>query len=377
MSMVSVAAVVSLASLTVPGWLASAGAVTTGPQAPAFVRADASCSGCTSVSYWGARLGGSAPYSWAPVAGFENMVSKQMSLVSFGLPFDNCAARKCSFYQLPTSLMTSISSRGGIPFIDWASSSLSGKIDEPQFSLSKIASGGYDGYIRQVAQAAKQFGKPFFLRFDWEMNGNWSPWGQPEHGVAVNGNTPAEFVRMWRHVHRLFTLAGASNVRWVWCPNIDPTHYWTNMASLYPGNGYVDWTCLDGYNWGTTGPQRGGWQSFNTLFSWSYNEIVGKIAPTKPMILGEVASSQHGGSEAAWITNMFQLLATRYTDVHGFLWYDLANSWTSPLRPSSAATRAFAAGLQSNTWLGDVSTCVTGDTIPTVFAARAASRCGL
>jgi hypothetical protein len=303
-----------------------------------------------------------------------------MSLVSFGVPFENCVTSHCFYYPFPAFALSKISSHGAIPFVDWASASFPMHISEPLFSNSAIASGRYDRYITQFARASKRYGKPFFLRLDWEMNGDWEPWDQPQHGVPVNGNTPTAFVNMWRHVHRLFTLAGATNVRWVWCPNIDPQHYWVSMARLYPGNGYVDWTCLDGYNWGTTGPgslgaQRGGWQTFNALFWSSYQNIVGHIAPTKPMILGEVASSPHGGSEATWISNMFHLLATRYLAVHGFLWYSVVDSWTFPFQPKSPTAAAFAAGLRGGRYASNVSKCLTGDVIPTVFAARARKQC--
>ena len=47
---------------------------------------------------------------------------------------------------------------------------------------------------------AQEWGHPFFLRFDWEMNGFWFPWSE-----GVNGNKPGEFVAAWRHVHDIFT----------------------------------------------------------------------------------------------------------------------------------------------------------------------------
>ena len=63
------------------------------------------------------------------------------------------------------------------------------------------------------ARALAAFGGPVRLRFAQEMNGDWYPWG-----AGTNGNTPAEFVRAWRHVHDIFTAAGATNVQWVWSP---------------------------------------------------------------------------------------------------------------------------------------------------------------
>ena len=68
-----------------------------------------------------------------------------------------------------------------------------------------MISGKYDSYIPQnVAEDARDWGHPFFLRFDWEMNGNWFPWSE-----GVNGNQSGEFVAAWRHVHDIFTSVGA------------------------------------------------------------------------------------------------------------------------------------------------------------------------
>ena len=111
------------------------------------------------------------------------------------------------------------------------------------------------------------------------MNGNWFPWGTGRGSQ----NTPADFVAAWRHVHEIFTEAGATNVQWVWCPNI-ALHSHSGFRALYPGNSYVDWTCLDGYNFGNP------WRSFETIYGRSYKEIL-RIAPSKPMMVGETGQA--------------------------------------------------------------------------------------
>ena len=75
------------------------------------------------------------------------------------------------------------------------------------------------------------------------MNGRWYPWG-----VGNRGTTAAEYVAMWRHVHNVFASVGASNVTWVWCPNVNASDTFKRLSALYPGNAYVGWTCIDGYN---------------------------------------------------------------------------------------------------------------------------------
>ena len=69
--------------------------------------------------------------------------------------------------------------------------------------MRHVIDGTYDGYIRYFAQKAKEWGHPFFLRFNWEMNGFWFPWSE-----GVNGNKSGEFVAAWRHVHDIFTAEG-------------------------------------------------------------------------------------------------------------------------------------------------------------------------
>src|SRR6185503_12337426 len=134
-------------------------------------------------------------------------------------------------------------------------------VNQPDFRLARIIDGTYDAYITTWAKDARVWGKSFFLRFDNEMNGDWQfPWGE-----QVNENQPGEFVRAWRHVHDIFTQQGANNATWVWCPNCaDNTT--TPFGELYPGDSYVDWTCLDGYNWGTYSSKTN-WQTFGQVFA--------------------------------------------------------------------------------------------------------------
>ena len=64
-------------------------------------------------------------------------------------------------------------------------------------------------------------------------------------------------------------------MRWVWSPNaFSAGASWPSLASLYPGDSYVDWVALDGYNDGTdTNAGSGGWQSFTQLFGYSYDAL--------------------------------------------------------------------------------------------------------
>lgn len=178
------------------------------------------------------------------------------------------------------------------------------------------------------------------------MNGSWFPWG-----AGVNGNQPGEFVTAWRHVHDIFASVGASNATWVWCPYVNQTDTYT---SIYPGDAYVDWTCLDAYNWGTNPAANHGWSSFEHLYAHAYATITEALAPSKPMVIGETAASEYGGSKAAWIDEMFEALPSRYPQVRGLLWFENPDSGMDwPLESSESAVEAFAAGIGDSRYLGN------------------------
>ena len=302
--------------------------------------------GPASSLYWGAWVGTQytgteAPWDMNALADFEQLAGKQVSTVQFAAPFADCSRKPCSFYGFPTGPMESIRKRGAIPFFSWSSQSTPSSLNEPEFQLADVINGTYDSYIRSFATAAKGWGHPFFLRFDWEMNGNWFPWSE-----GVNGNKSGEYVAAWRHVHDIFTQVGATNATWVWCPNVDSKNQFHDLASLYPGDEYVDWTGLDGYNWGGSE-----WTSFGNLFGSTYHRIVDTIAPSKPMIVGEVGSSETGGSKSAWIADMLKRLPTEFPQIHGLLWFDKYVDGDWPIQTSAGATSAFANGIQSSSYL--------------------------
>ncbi len=295
---------------------------------------------------WGAQIGtqftgSSAPWDMNAVSDFATMVGKAPSVVPFNIPFENCDdPGSCYWYDFPATQMSNVTDYGALTMLNWSSMSIPESTSEPAFTLADVANGDYDSYIRQFAAGAAAWGHPFLLRFDWEMNGNWFPWD-----AGANGNDAADFVAAWRHVHDIFTAEGATNASWVWCPNVDFENVFTPLNQLYPGSAYVDWTCLDGYNFGNLhGP--GGWMSFNQIFSSTYDEVAA-LAPDKPMIIGETASSETGGSKAAWITDMFNELP-HYPNIHGLVYYDQYDGNSDwPLETSQSAIAAFTTGIGS------------------------------
>jgi len=299
---------------------------------------------------------------------FETQSGKKQSLVQWGQPWQSGGVLQ----PFQTQYFENVREHGSIPVLDWASWDPGGSADQPNFQLSQITNGSFDTYLRQWATAAKAWGHPFFLRFDWEMNGNWRfPWS-----AQLNGNTPADYINAWRHVHDVFTQVGATNATWVWCPNIAshaPPSPSVPYDQLYPGDSYVDWTCLDGYNFYT-----GVWLSFNTVFTgsgigWldnSYQEILA-VAPTKPIMIGETASFEGddtGTMKAAWIADAYGTQIpnnlNRIKAVIYFDWNDNNPSATLPIESSSASVAAFAAAISSNNYAGNQYSSLSAAPIP-------------
>lgn len=220
--------------------------------------------------------------------------------------------------------------RGAMPMISWEPHDWENRsVEQPEYALRRIVSGEHDAYIRRWARAAAAWDQPFFLRFAPEMNGDWRPWSP-----GVNGNTPEQFVRSWRRLHNIFKQEGATKARWVWSPIV---HYdgAAPYESVYPGDEYVNWVGIDGYNWGDHKPW--GWQSFTDIFDRSY-EIMGNLT-RKPLMLPEIASAESGGDKAAWIRQSFlRDIPERYPRVRAVVWFD-ADKETDWRVNSSTATR--------------------------------------
>jgi hypothetical protein len=330
----------------------------------AAVRTGSAATSLHASVYYGAEIGSqlsgeAAPWSMTAVSDFASVAGKAPSIVAFNIPFMGCGT-SCNYYQFPTTQMSSLRTYGAIPFLNWASMSSPLSVSEPGFRLAAVAAGTYDTYIRTFATEAKTWGHPFFLRFNWEMNGDWFPWAE-----AANGNTPGEYVAAWRHVHDIFISAGATNATWVWCPTADFARDMTGLSGLYPGARYVNWTCIDGYNFGTVQGNPSGWMTFDQIFSSTYRQIVKTIAPGKPMIIGEMASSEHGGSKAAWITSTLGEIPLNYPMVRGIIWFDSFDGTLDwPIETSPTATAAFQHGIADPLYATDTYTNLATSPIP-------------
>src|SRR5436305_3696067 len=158
--------------------------------------------------------GASMSSNLSTISKFEKDAGKNVSVV---LSYQGWGETKGA-QDFPVDWASSVRKHGAIPLITWEPwvyKEYPESINEPTYALKNIIAGYFDKYITKWSVDAKNWRNPFFLRFAPEMNGNWNPWSE-----GFNGNKAGEFVQAWKHVHNIFTANGATNVTWVWCPNI-------------------------------------------------------------------------------------------------------------------------------------------------------------
>lgn len=230
---------------------------------------------------------------------------------------------------LTSKEISNLSSRQETPLVTWQlyRSGWSG----PTISLAEIAAGKYDANLREAAAAAKQM--PFseiLIRFAHEMNGDWYGWS----------GDPTDYVAAWRHIVSLFRAEGATNVKWVWSPNVEYANGKYAFSSYYPGDEWVDYVGLDGYNWGTTGQGTGKWQSFYEVFKASYARLT--QLSSKPVIITETSSSESGGSKASWIrAGLLETVPRDFPRVAAVVWFDRDQEEDWRINSSTASLAAY------------------------------------
>jgi hypothetical protein len=196
--------------------------------------------------------------------------------------------------------------RGAVPMITWEPMSYAGRT----YPMRLIQRGRFDQYIRESARAAARWGHPILVRFAHEMNGTWYPWSR-----GVEGNNSYRLKAVWRRVVGIFRTQGATNVQWVWAPNVNTGGDFP-FRDLYPGDRWVDWVGFDGFNWA----QRGAWSSFTEIVDNTYEELA-KIS-SRPMIVAETGSNESGGDKAAWIASALRREIPSFGRIRAVVWFD-------------------------------------------------------
>lgn len=248
--------------------------------------------------------------------------------------------------DFPSDWASSVHKHGSLPMITWepwVTKAYPQGNDEPMYALKNITSGKFDTYITKRAQDAKTWRNPFFLRFAPEMNGNWTPWSE-----GINGNKAGDYVQAWQHVYHIFAANHVTNATWVWCPNIKNTEQSAPISEYYPGDAYVDWTGIDGFNWGTT-TQYSKWYAFAGVFSTTYNQIT-KIT-SKPIIIAETGSVEKGGNKAAWITDAYSVeIPNNFPAIKAVAWFNQITQQDWRIESSSAAQTAYIQAMKASNY---------------------------
>lgn len=268
------------------------------------------------VMQWGIFIG----HDSSDLASIESMAGKQADMVA-------------TFVGWPASTRDLESSRGGPdPFPSILASSLCAR-DQTMVmfwenyghSLDGIIAGDDDTYIRAFAQDAAKSTCPVVISLFHEMNGNWDSWDG-----TVDNNSPAKIIAAYRHVHDLFD--GAPQVRWAWVVNSNsvPDIAGNQFADYYPGDAYVDYIGVDGFNFGAP------WQSFAQIFDGAIETLQ---TYHKPIYIFSTASAA-GAQKAQWIKDGLGTHIHTYKNVKGWVWFNEKSEtidWRIDADPASLA----------------------------------------
>ncbi len=115
-----------------------------------------------------------------------------------------------------------------------------------------------------------------------------------------------------------------------------------------------DWAGIDVYNWGTNPAKpNNAWQSFSQVIKPTYDALA-RLAPSKPILLGETSASEWGGSKASWITDaLVTQLPTKFPRIKALIWFN----WNCPatfgpmdwvIESSSSAKASFKSAIASS-----------------------------
>lgn len=222
----------------------------------------------------------------ASLAAFEKISGADLDIVLKFLDFGS------SGLYFPAKDAKTVTKKGGVIFIKLEPWNWNNKKSK-EFSLENIAAGKADKYLKRFAEGAKKFGKPIFVSFAHEMNAHWYPWGNQESGT---------YIKAYRRVHEVISKI-APNITWVWTPDVK-----NPIQDYYPGDAYVDWVAIDGYNWDNK-------KTAAQIFG---ERLAEAKAYKKPTMIGEFACAKNSGS---CVTD-FMNFVTQNQDLKAYVFYN-------------------------------------------------------
>jgi mannan endo-1,4-beta-mannosidase len=226
----------------------------------------------------------SAPPDYAPVAKFAKAAGRVPNLAGYysgwAEPFD-------------VPFADTLRNHGVIPYV---------QIDPTDASISAIAHGSYDEYLRSYADSVRNYSDAVVIGFGHEMNASWYSWG---YGHVA----PSTFIAAWRHLVTVFRQQGADNVTWLWTVQADEKGTGP-VASWWPGASYVTWVGVDGYYYRPA-------DTFATVFGPTIDQV--RKVTGDPVLLSETAVGP-SADQFPKIQDLFRGMSTYHT--LGLVWFD-------------------------------------------------------
>ena len=211
------------------------------------------------------------------------------------------------------------------------------KSDGDEYSTVDINNGELDAYFTNLAIQMKdwQKGSEIWVMLMHEVNGTWYGWSIGSSQV----NTNESYKEAFQRIVKIFRNNGASNVKFIYNVNHSNSGIGSSYMEAYPGDDYVDYVSIDGYNWGNS-RSWGKWEGFREIFDEAYTALVN--GTTKSVIITEVASTEIGGDKAAWITDMKkQIHSEAYSKLHAVIWLNEYKETDWRIESSAASLAAF------------------------------------
>jgi hypothetical protein len=307
--------------------VASAGTTQTPPQTPAplpVVTAPSAAPAPTPAPtpsgkmLWGVDL----PYGGMSLDSFESMVGKEANMQMIFSHWGNDP-------QFPSHYGPTLRDQGKTMVLFWEAVDYNRDYSsQPEYSYDAVLRGDLDNFFRNFAAGAKAYGGPVIIVPFSEFNGSWFPWG-----MNVGNNTPQKLAAAFRHIRPFFN--NAPNVKFAWVPNAEANRN-DNLAAAYPGDAYVDYVGVDGFNFG-----GGEEMTFNQLFGGTLNHLKQFNKPAMVFSMG----THEGSGKAAWITDAITVQIPKYPQVKGWLWFNENKETDWRVESDAASLAAFKKAL--------------------------------
>jgi len=256
-----------------------------------------------------------------------------------------------------------INAAGSVPMVTWMPVDL----ERPDVNLLiEINQGLWDTYIDDWAIDLKGYVKSLstketskiLLRFAHEPNGNWYPYS----------NTPNEFVSAWQRIHQRFEELEVNHyIDWVWNINNVSIDNYDDISQYYPGDEYVDWTSVDGFNFGSN-YDWSSWDEFDVVFADTIQTLATNF-PEKPIMIAEMGSAEPsdvpdpkkaqfgsdddmGKDKNVWIRSALESIETNFPLVKAVAIFNLDSelSW-SISNVNSSGLKGYNSGIQSDNFV--------------------------